>query len=561
MIKRLRREMLEQPELVSMFMDEARLAARLNHPNIVRTYEVGADVDHFIAMEFLEGQPLNRLRHGRGEPLGPAAWARIIADALAGLHHAHELRDFGGQPLDVVHRDVSPHNIFVTYEGVVKLVDFGIAKAALNSVRTQAGAIKGKASYMAPEQVLGDADRRSDVFSMGIVLWEALAGRKLYTGEMVAVLHRVLHEPVPRLSSARPDVDPRLDAIVARALEKDPAARFQTAQEMRDALEGFLAQAGPPVRSEDVGRWLQAAFAEDRERTRRRLQAATEGRPFAEDVVDDLPALPTLPPPPRSSSPSLPPPPFEGASPLFEAASTSGSQLGVLVRTGSTRRARAPSGRALLGLGALAAVAAGVALAFVTARPGLDRSVVATRPPAAPAAASLEVQSTPPGARVTWNDKPLGETPLRLEMAPGPYTLLLSKDGYQTETLRVELRSAGAVARHAPLRPLAPEAPVPAPPGSAPTPGRLRPGQPAPGGHRRPPPAPPASAAAPPPPATAAAPPAPPPAASADRSKIQVVGDDAPKRIDVIQLGPRAAARLSARPRRACRRSARATRS
>jgi serine/threonine protein kinase len=169
-IKRLRSEMLQQPELVAMFLDEARLAARLNHPNVVQTYEVAEGDPHFIAMEYLEGQPLSKMRQSLAAPsLGAGAWLRIVADALAGLHYAHELCDFDGSPLGVVHRDVSPHNIFVTYDGQVKLVDFGVAKATLNSVRTEAGAIKGKASYMAPEQVLGRADRRSDVFAMGAV--------------------------------------------------------------------------------------------------------------------------------------------------------------------------------------------------------------------------------------------------------------------------------------------------------------------------------------------------------------------------------------------------------
>jgi eukaryotic-like serine/threonine-protein kinase len=219
-LKCLPAEAFEQPELVAMFLDEARLAARLNHPNVVHTYEAGVGDDAcFIAMEFLEGQSLGRARACSGAAaFGCATWARVAADALAGLHYAHELCDYDGSPLGLVHRDVSPHNIFVTYDGQIKLVDFGVAKAALHRVRTETGAIKGKAGYMAPEQVLGLVDRRADVYSLGVVLWELLAGRKLYTGGLYAVLHRVLYEPVPRVSSVVPDVDPALDAIVARAV-------------------------------------------------------------------------------------------------------------------------------------------------------------------------------------------------------------------------------------------------------------------------------------------------------------------------------------------------------
>jgi serine/threonine protein kinase len=450
-IKRLRPEMLEQPAMVAMFLDEARLAARLSHPNVVQTYEVAEGEAYLIAMEYLEGQPLSRLRQAPAAAApGPGAWVRIVADALAGLHYAHELCDYDGTPLGIVHRDVSPQNIFVTYEGQAKLVDFGVAKAALNCVRTEVGAIKGKASYMAPEQVHGRADRRSDVFSMGVVLWEALAGRKLFTGEMIRVLHKVLYEPVPRLSSVLPGVDPRLDAIVARAVEKDPAARFQTAQSMRDALEAYLAASGGPSRPEDVGRWLQAAFAGERELGRRQVRAALEAA--ARDSATLLAASPT--------SSSAPPPSVRGGP-----ASMSGSQLGVHVHpsTLGLRRPGARGSRALPAALALGLVATGAALALAT-RPGPPApgapsaaapSAALTTP--APPAAALEVHSEPPGALVTWGDRPLGATPLKLELPPGSYTLLFSKEGYRPEPLVIELPAAGAfISRTAALRPLPP---------------------------------------------------------------------------------------------------------
>ncbi|MCU0682628.1 MAG: protein kinase [Polyangiaceae bacterium] len=527
-LKKLRPEMLEQPELVSMFMDEARLAARLNHPNIVHTYEVGAGDDYFIAMEYLEGQSLSRLRNSPEAPsLSPATWARVAADALGGLHYAHELCDFDGSPLGIVHRDVSPQNIFVTYDGVIKLVDFGVAKAALNSVRTATGAIKGKASYMAPEQVMGLADRRSDVFSMGVVLWEAFAGRKLFTGEVVSILHRVLNEPIPLVSSLVPAIDPRLDAIVARAVEKNADARYQTAQEMRGALEAYLADSGQAVRSEDVGRWLHNAFADERERTRKQVQAVTEGS-ATYDVGAHLPSLAnTLTLTPRVLTPSGVPPPSYVEIP----SSASASQLGILVdrSTMKPRGPRPPAARLLIGLGALGALATGtfVLLSRPVAPAAPPLATAATTPtaspttPAAPGAA-LEIRSNPTGANVSWNGKPLGTTPLKLELPLGAYTLLLAKEGYQTEALVTELPKAGALVSHSvALRPSTPSPVAPAVP-ATPPPAIARPGRPPAGAGRRPPPAP-----------TAVSTPAPTP--SPPRPKIQVVGNEAPKKINVIE--------------------------
>ncbi|HET9834062.1 MAG TPA: serine/threonine-protein kinase, partial [Vicinamibacterales bacterium] len=226
-----------------MFLDEARLAARLSHPNIVDTYDVGLDGDaHFIAMEYLEGQSLSRIlravHHGQ---VSATAWARIVADALRGLHYAHELCDYDGMPLEIVHRDISPPNIFVTYGGEIKIVDFGIAKATLNSFHTEPGVFKGKIGYMAPEQVNGGVvDRRADIFSMGIVLWESLVGRRLLEGGIRHFLETEGSSPLPTVISVKPDVDPRLSRIVERALAIDPRDRYATAAEMGEAVEAFL---------------------------------------------------------------------------------------------------------------------------------------------------------------------------------------------------------------------------------------------------------------------------------------------------------------------------------
>lgn len=281
-IKRLRQALADEASFRNMFLDEARLAARLNHPNIVHTYEVGEHNGiYFIAMEYLEGQSLNKVMKEalkRREPLPPALCGRIVADALTGLHFAHTLTDYDGTPLNIIHRDVSPHNIFVTYEGHSKLVDFGIAKAALSSTETEVGVLKGKVAYMSPEQAMGGPiDARADVFPMGIVLWEMLTGQRLMTGESAAqTLHRLMNMPIPRVSQVLGGgrggvIDPMLDDIVARALEKDPMMRFQSAAEMRDALEVYLARSGTP-RQDEVGRMMLHLFGKVREEVQRQIQ-------------------------------------------------------------------------------------------------------------------------------------------------------------------------------------------------------------------------------------------------------------------------------------------------
>ena len=277
-IKRLRQALAEESAFRTMFLDEARLAARLSHPNIVHTYEVGEQNGvYFIAMEYLEGQSLNKVLKEalrRKEIIEPEIGARVIADALGGLAYAHGLGDYDGRPLGIIHRDISPHNIFVTYDGHTKLVDFGIAKAALSSTETEVGVLKGKVAYMSPEQAMGGRiDQRADVFAMGIVLWELLARQRLMTGESAAnTLHKLMNEPIPRLSAALPDVDPALEIIVTKALEKDPQHRWQTATEMRGALEDWLRANPRQIRQEDVALKMQQFFASIREEVQRQVQ-------------------------------------------------------------------------------------------------------------------------------------------------------------------------------------------------------------------------------------------------------------------------------------------------
>ncbi len=288
----------------SMFIDEARLSARLNHPNVVQTYEISEDEGKpLIVMEYLEGQSLARLRKA-AKAIDARRAARIVCDALSGLHYAHELRDFDGTALNVVHRDLSPQNIFVTYEGAVKILDFGVARAEIPSrSRTKVGVLKGKFSYMAPEQTSGEPiDRRTDLFTVGIVLWELVAGQRMFGGTAVQKLKALIHDPIPKLSSVRPEVDPELERIVHRALEKDRELRYPSAAEMREDLENYLARTGPAIRSEDISRLMLTHFAVDRQELRQEVQELLAAESSMPGSVPELKSAPI-----RDGSPSMAP--------------------------------------------------------------------------------------------------------------------------------------------------------------------------------------------------------------------------------------------------------------
>ncbi|MBL8718649.1 MAG: serine/threonine protein kinase [Myxococcales bacterium] len=273
-VKRLRPELAEDDEFLGMFLNEARLAARLNHPNVVQTNEVGEEAGvHFIAMEYLEGQSLHAvLRRAQGRfPL--AMHVRVIAEVCAGLHHAHELLDFDGTPLSVVHRDCSPQNIFLTYDGGVKVLDFGIAKAADTSSYTRTGVLKGKVPYMAPEQLEGhDVDRRVDIFAVGSMLWEAATGTRLWKGlNDVQIAHRIHLGDIPAPSSANPDVNDHLEAIVMKCLAMDREARYPTAAALQHDLELVVEELGGAT-TRDIGKWVATAFVETRRQLRSRIE-------------------------------------------------------------------------------------------------------------------------------------------------------------------------------------------------------------------------------------------------------------------------------------------------
>jgi len=278
-VKELKPEVVEEPAFLMMFLDEARLAARLSHPNIVQTNEVGNDDDrYFLAMEYLDGRGLDQMRRrarAAGVGLSLAMQLRVLCDMLGGLAYAHALTDFDGSPLDIVHRDVSPQNVFVTFDGQVKLLDFGIAKAADSLHETRAGVFKGKVAYMSPEQARGSkVDARADVFSAGVMLWEALTGRRTREGQNEQEkLWALVAADLPRASSVKPAVPAELDEICARAMAWDRDERYQSAGELQADLEHYLAASGTNVTARDVGAWVSELFREDRARTSALIEA------------------------------------------------------------------------------------------------------------------------------------------------------------------------------------------------------------------------------------------------------------------------------------------------
>ncbi len=244
-VKRILPHLASNAQFIRMFLDEARLAALLDHPNIVRIVEVGHDgEDYFLVMELVQGKPLSAvLRKAAREhrPPSPALTAYLISQAASGLAYAHTLTDGEGRPLGVVHRDVSPQNVLISFEGAVKMIDFGVARAFGRVAHTSPGGLKGKIDYMSPEQASAEeVDHRADVFALGVVLWEALTGRRLFRRETeLATMRAIVDDPIPHPSEMAPTIPIELDQIVMRALRKRKDARYATANEMAVALEKF----------------------------------------------------------------------------------------------------------------------------------------------------------------------------------------------------------------------------------------------------------------------------------------------------------------------------------
>ena len=267
-LKRIMADHARNHRFVTMFLDEARLAAQLHHPNIAQVYDIGrVSASYFFTMEYVHGENVRDILQRvaalkRQIPIEQTL--TVIAGAAAGLHYAHEKRGADRRPLDIVHRDVSPSNLMVAYEGAVKLVDFGIAKASHRMTETRSGAVKGKVAYMSPEQCTGaPLDRRSDVFALGIVFYEMATMTRLFKHPTdFETMNHIVNGIIPPPSSRRPDLSRELDAVISKALAKRPDDRYQTGEEMLAAIEALAARERLSLSTMALGRYLRELFGE-----------------------------------------------------------------------------------------------------------------------------------------------------------------------------------------------------------------------------------------------------------------------------------------------------------
>ncbi len=310
-IKRILPNIAEDEEFITMFIDEAKIAVQLNHANIAQIYDLGKiDDSFFIALEYISGKDLRTIwdRHKKRGLLLPIPMSvYIMSRVCEGLDYAHRKKDAGGRDLNIVHRDVSPQNCLISYEGEVKVIDFGIAKAANKASKTQAGILKGKFGYMSPEQVRGlPLDRRSDIFSTGIILYELLTGERLFVGESdFSTLEKVRNVEILPPSTYNRKIPDSLEKIVLKALSKDPDDRYQSAYDLQEELQRFLILNKTNFARKDLANYMKRAFKADIERALKRQAAYQNAAP--EDAVESTASGQTAPGmPPKTASPPKP---------------------------------------------------------------------------------------------------------------------------------------------------------------------------------------------------------------------------------------------------------------
>ena len=421
-VKKILPHLAVEESFLEMFFDEARIASLLNHPNIVQIYDLGQEGDdYFMAMEYLEGESLSFLeREARKKQrhMGPALAAGIIAQVSDGLEYAHAFKNHDGQTMNIVHRDVSPQNIIVLFSGGVKLVDFGIAKAASQMHKTRAGSLKGKLSYLAPEQCLGKAvDNRTDIFSLGIVLWELLTRRRLFKRDSEgATLNAVMNEEIPQIRTVRPQVPVSLEAVAMRALRKDPGERFQTAGEMGAALRDYLLKTGEAAGTAEIAAFINGALGERAKNKKSMLERlrtsdkkeidVTMLNPESSESMPSRSHIEELPTPtdPAKVAPKLPPPPIEELFTPHPAAAPE-----------SVRRKKLPTAF----WGAVAGLLVGLALVLVWAMSkdiSSSKQKIQPAPAPAPAPEPVVAKPTPPEPEPAPAPRAVPET----EPAPAP---------------------------------------------------------------------------------------------------------------------------------------------
>lgn len=436
----------ERVEFLRMFQDEARLVARLSHANIVQSYEAGSDHGQpFIVMEYLDGQPLARVQQ-RARSLGDAdafpleLSLQVLCEVLEGLDYAHRLTSYEGRPLGIVHRDVSPQNVFITYAGVTKLVDFGIAKS-LESGRTRAGVVKGKVAYMAPEQVLGaPLDRRADLFAVGVLLWEAIARQDLYDGRLVFdSLQRLARGEIRRIRDVAPDVPTELERIVTRALARDPDERYQDAESFRYELLSYL-ESTSKVRGRDVGERVAQLFCTEREALQTVIRHAMRGDPgplLDPRVLGPLPGFANVVrhEPTRALARSAEPPVRVSALALSKPAMWTLAALGLAAAGWMVRTPRVPSVPPPVPARATAAPRAPALAAVPAPAPRADGQVVPSQD-----TIHVEIDVEPREALLVLDGVVLGTNPYAGRHARDERAHLLQVTAAGFETQRRELR-------------------------------------------------------------------------------------------------------------------------
>jgi serine/threonine protein kinase len=464
-VKRILPELATRPDFIEMFLDEARIAATLEHSNVVQMYDVGVvDGNYFIAMEYLHGEDVRSITRAVAPssadgrlPLHHAL--NIVKGVAAGLHYAHEKTGFDNRPLQIVHRDVNPQNVIVTYEGAIKLLDFGIAKASNRFGETRFGTLKGKVPYMSPEQCRGEAlDRRSDVFSLGIMLYELTVGRRLYKGKSdFEVLKQIVEGPVRLPHELDPSFPPALEAIILRALEKRPADRFQTARQMQLEIEAFVRDHQLQVTPESLKQFMQTVFAAKIEAWRaaqargqslsEHLQTmtapstSTDLEPLVE-IVAGRPGSPLANttaetdthPPPRMA----PLHPTPAMAPLHPTPATVAVAASIVA---ARSRRRSLHQRLQEHTPLLVAVALSLLGVIAGSFTWYARQAHRARVLQPAGVASLEIATSPPGASVRLDGRSLANvTPVRLDgVAAGEHVLAVSLAGYQDSVVRITL--------------------------------------------------------------------------------------------------------------------------
>jgi serine/threonine protein kinase len=457
-LKRILPHLVEDEEFFTMFLDEARLTARLNHPNVAQIFDVEAEAgQHLVVMEYVQGEDVRRIEkrsRAAAVKLPVGVICRIIADAAAGLDYAHKARDDQGQPLGIVHRDISPQNVLVGFDGGVKLIDFGVAKAAGRAQHTATGVLKGKFPYMSPEQADGEEiDARSDIFALGIVMWELLCDKRLFKGDSDVMSQRLVKAcQIPAPSAVDPSLPKGIDTIVLKALAKNRDDRYSDAAAFRLAIEDFTLETATPASSAHLAGFMQKLYAD------RIAQladpAALDELPPDSDIEGFGPRA-TMATPVTSSKSAVrrsqvgfaqgPGGTFAGGPPDMT--------IGMTERVAGMQpvASKAPI---FIAVGIVAIGAIGGVAYFTAQRQQPDpaqqpskkietaqKQPDTVRPvdPPKPAPMAFKVQTEPAGADVELAGRPVGKTPVDLSVERGqlPAMLKVTHDGFETQTTTV----------------------------------------------------------------------------------------------------------------------------